>query len=128
MGSSAWAALPRRNVRMSRTTAPRVLCTYGCSNNKIGGLAMNEHIYTLIIALAGSAGFWSFMALREKNKGNPASEYSTTLKSQIDGLAKRLDAKDLKIEQLLGEIANLRADLSAAKVNILHLETLLRAK
>ena len=89
---------------------------------------MNEHIYTLIIALAGSAGFWSFMALREKNKGNPASEYSTTLKSQIDGLAKRLDAKDLKIEQLLGEIANLRAELSAAKVNILHLETLLRAK
>jgi peptidoglycan hydrolase CwlO-like protein len=89
---------------------------------------MNEYIYTLIVALAGSAGFWSFMSLREKNKGNPASEYNMTLKSQIDGLAKRLDAKDAKIEQLLGEIANLRADLSAATVNISHLETLLRTR
>jgi peptidoglycan hydrolase CwlO-like protein len=89
---------------------------------------MNEHFYTLIIALTGSAGFWSFMTMHQKNKGNPASEYNTTLKSQIEGLAKRLDQKDAKIEQLLGEIANLRADLSAATEKISHLETLLRTR
>lgn len=64
----------------------------------------------------------------QKNKANIASEYSDTLKSQVDGLAKRLDAKDLKIEQLLGEIANLRAELSSAKANMANLEQLLRSK
>lgn len=93
-----------------------------------GFIIMNEHIYTLAIALTGSAGFWSFMTIHQKNKGNPAGEYQQTLKSQIDGLAKRLDAKDEKIEHLLGEISNLRSDLSAAKVNITHLETMLRIK
>lgn len=89
---------------------------------------MNEHIYTLIIALTGSAGFWTFVNMYQKNKANIASEYSDTLKSQVDGLAKRLDAKDLKIEQLLGEIANLRAELSSAKANMANLEQLLRSK
>lgn len=64
----------------------------------------------------------------QKNKANIASEYSDTLKSQVDGLAKRLDAKDLKIEQLLGEIANLRAELSSARANMANLEQLLRSK
>jgi len=89
---------------------------------------MNEHIYTLVIALTGSAGFWSFMNMYQKNKTNLASEYSQTLKSQVDGLAKRLDAKDLKIEQLLGEIANLRSELSSAKANMANLEQLLRSR
>ena len=88
--------------------------------------AMNEHIYTLIIALTGSAGFWSFVNMYQKNKTNITSEYSQTLKSQVDGLAKRLDAKDVKIEQLLNEIANLRSELSTAKANIINLEQLLR--
>lgn len=87
---------------------------------------MNEHIYTLIIALTGSAGFWSFVNMYQKNKTNITSEYSQTLKSQVDGLAKRLDAKDVKIEQLLNEIANLRSELSTAKANIINLEQLLR--
>jgi len=87
---------------------------------------MNEHIYTLIIALTGSAGFWSFVNMYQKNKTNITNEYSQTLKSQVDGLAKRLDAKDVKIEQLLNEIANLRSELSTAKANIINLEQLLR--
>ena len=87
---------------------------------------MNEHIYTLVIALTGSAGFWSFVNMYQKNKTNITSEYSQTLKSQVDGLAKRLDAKDVKIEQLLNEIANLRSELSTAKANIINLEQLLR--
>ena len=87
---------------------------------------MNEHIYTLIIALTGSAGFWSFVNMYQKNKTNITSEYSQTLKSQVDGLAKRLDAKDVKIEQLLNEIANLRSELSTAKANMINLEQLLR--
>ena len=53
-------------------------------------------------------------------------EYQSTLKQQVDRLAGKLDEKTDQIEQLLGEIAELRSDLSTAKTTIIHLETLLR--
>ena len=87
-----------------------------------------EHIVTLVLALAGSAGFWSFINMREKNKREDDLIYGTTLKQQVDRLSDKLDAKTEQIEQLLKEIAELRSELSAAKVTITHLETLLRSR
>tara|TARA_B110000971_G_C19554868_1_gene296125 strand:- start:15 stop:290 length:276 start_codon:yes stop_codon:yes gene_type:complete len=87
-----------------------------------------EHIVTLVLALAGSAGFWSFINMREKNKREDDLKYGTTLKEQVDRLSDKLDAKTEQIEQLLKEIAELRSELSAAKVTITHLETLLRSR
>lgn len=85
-----------------------------------------EHIITIAVAIAGSAGFWSFMAVREKQRRDANAEYQTTLKTQVDRLADKLDEKTSQIEALLKEIAELRSDLSAAKTTITHLETLLR--
>ena len=87
-----------------------------------------EHILTLAVALIGSAGFWSFISMREKTKTNAAQEYQATLKYQVDCLSEKLDDKTGQIEHLLGEIAELRSDLSAAKVTISHLENLLRTR
>lgn len=85
-----------------------------------------EHIITIVVALVGSAGFWSFMSMREKQRRDANTEYQTTLKAQVDRLADKLDDKTVQIEELLKEIAELRSDLSTAKATIIHLETLLR--
>lgn len=87
-----------------------------------------EHIITLAVALVGSAGFWSFISMREKNKREASAEYQDTLKHQVSRLSDRLDQKTEQIEELLQEIGRLRADLSAAQVTINHLENLLRSK
>lgn len=87
-----------------------------------------EHIITLLIALAGSAGFWSFMTMREKTRREAATEYQNTLKDQVERLAKKLDTYTEDKEELLREIASLREDLATAKTTINHLETLLRNK
>tara|TARA_B100001287_G_scaffold17860_2_gene13282 strand:+ start:5569 stop:5844 length:276 start_codon:yes stop_codon:yes gene_type:complete len=87
-----------------------------------------EHIVTLGVALIGSAGFWSFVSMKEKTRREAATEYQNTLKDQVDRLANKLDEKTSEIQGLLLEIAELRSDLSAAKVTISHLENLLRTK
>ena len=87
-----------------------------------------DHILTLAIALIGSAGFWSFISMREKHKRDVDAAYSTTHKAQVDRLAVKLDYKTEQIEELLTEIAELRSELSAAKVTINHLENLLRTR
>ena len=87
-----------------------------------------EQIITIAVALVGSAGFWSFISMREKTKREANTEYQNTLKHQVDRLADRLDRKTEQIEELLHEIGRLRADLSAAQVTINHLETLLRSR
>ena len=85
-----------------------------------------DHIITLAVALIGSAGFWSFVSMREKARRDANAEYQNTLKYQVDRLAEKLDDKTEQIEQLLGEIAELRSDLATAKATITHLENLLR--
>ena len=87
-----------------------------------------EHIVTLAVAMVGSAGFWSFVSMKEKTRREAATEYQNTLKTQVDRLALKLDEKTSEIEGILKEIAELRSDLSAAKVTISHLENLLRTK
>lgn len=94
-----------------------------------------DQLITVVIALVSSAGMWSYLSARAKlahenavNTNKNASEYSGTLKEQVDRLASKLDDKTEQIEQLLKEIAELRSELSAAKVTITHLETILRTK
>ena len=66
--------------------------------------------------------------MKEKTRREAATEYQNTLKDQVDRLANKLDEKTSEIQGLLLEIAELRSDLSAAKVTISHLENLLRTK
>lgn len=87
-----------------------------------------EHIITIIVALLGSAGFWSFMTMREKTKREAATEYQNTLKEQVDRLATKLDNYAADKEELLREIGKLRAELASAQSTIQHLETLLRSR
>lgn len=87
-----------------------------------------EHLITIIVALAGSAGFWSFMTMREKTKREAATEYQNTLKEQVDRLAGKLDAYTKDKEELLREIGKLRSELASAQATIQHLENLLRTK
>lgn len=87
-----------------------------------------EHLITIIVALAGSAGFWSFMTMREKTKREAATEYQNTLKEQVDRLASKLDDYTKDKEELLREIGKLRSELASAQATIQHLENLLRTK
>lgn len=87
-----------------------------------------EYLITIIVALAGSAGFWSFMTMREKTKREAATEYQNTLKEQVDRLAGKLDAYTKDKEELLREIGKLRSELASAQATIQHLENLLRTK
>lgn len=87
-----------------------------------------EHLITIIVALAGSAGFWSFMSMREKTKREAATEYQNTLKEQVDRLASKLDDYTKDKEELLREIGKLRSELATAQATIQHLENLLRTK
>jgi len=87
-----------------------------------------EHpeILSFIIALIGSAGFWSFISLREKQKSLTQSAYTDTLVQQVERLAARVDTMNDDKELLLREIAELRADLGEAQTTIKHLEEMLR--
>tara|TARA_R100000541_G_scaffold1939_7_gene7180 strand:+ start:7355 stop:7636 length:282 start_codon:yes stop_codon:yes gene_type:complete len=87
-----------------------------------------EHpeILSFIIALIGSAGFWSFISMREKQKSLTQSAYTDTLVQQVERLAARVDTMTADKELLLREIAELRADLGEAQTTIKHLEEMLR--
>jgi len=94
-----------------------------------------EQLLPVLIALIGSAGLWTYMSKRAQHAHEKAikedqrdAEFNDTLKAQVDRLAGKLDEKTEQIEQLLKEIAELRSELSAAKVTINHLENLLRTK
>ena len=60
-----------------------------------------ESIITVLIALIGSAGFWSFVSMREKTKREAATEYQNTLKDQVDRLASKLDTYTKDKEELI---------------------------
>jgi peptidoglycan hydrolase CwlO-like protein len=94
-----------------------------------------ESVAPLLITLVGSAGLWTYLAARAKHAHERALEdqasradFNETLKEQVDRLADKLDDKTEQIEKLLKEIAELRAELSAAQVTISHLENLLRTR
>ena len=86
---------------------------------------MEDHIVTIVLAVIGSAGFWSFVSMREKSKAAATTAYQDTLKAQVDRLADKLERYTTDKEELLREIAMLRAELAEAHATIKHLQELL---
>ena len=94
-----------------------------------------EQILPILIAAMGSAGLWGFLSLRAKQNHEKAlkddaksAEFSETLRIQVDRLSEKLDKVIADKEQLLLEMANMKAQLAEANATIKHLEELLRAR
>ena len=94
-----------------------------------------EQILPILIAAMGSAGLWGFLSLRarqnhEKSLKDDAksAEFSETLRIQVDRLSEKLDRVIADKEQLLIEMANMKAQLAEANATIKHLEEMLRSR
>ena len=96
---------------------------------------MLHHFMPFVVAVLGSAGLWSYLATRYRAQHDKAmqeatvlSQYTTNVKEQVDKLSAKLDELTHDKEQLLMEIADLRAELAEANATIKHLQELLRAR
>jgi cell division protein FtsB len=97
---------------------------------------MNEQIVTIVVALIsvlGGAGFWGWMQHKSKLAYEAMSaekadknEFRETLKVQVDRLADQVNQLFAEKENLLREVAELQAKVSAQAVTIQHLEERLR--
>ena len=94
-----------------------------------------EELLPVFIALVGSAGLWGFLSLKAKHsleralKGETQSaEFNETLKEQVTRLDKKVDKLVLEKEELLNAIADLRSELAEARVNVQHLEAIVRSR
>lgn len=94
-----------------------------------------EDMLPVFIALVGSAGLWGFLSLKAKHsheralKGETKSaEFNETLKEQVSRLDQKVDKLVLEKEELLNAIADLRAELAEARVNVQHLEAIVRSR
>lgn len=94
-----------------------------------------EEMLPVFIALVGSAGLWGFLSLKAKQnheralKGeNQSAEFNETLKEQVARLDVKVDKLLLEKYELLTAIADLRAELAEAKVNVQHLESIVRSR
>ena len=94
-----------------------------------------EELLPVFIALVGSAGLWGFLSLKAKHsheralKGETQSaEFNETLKEQVTRLDKKVDKLVLEKEELLNAIADLRSELAEARVNVQHLESIVRSR
>ena len=94
-----------------------------------------EQILPILIAAMGSAGLWGFLSLRAKQNHEKAlkddaksAEFSETLRIQVDRLSEKLDKVIADKEQLLLEMANMKAQLAEANATIKHLEEMLRSR
>ncbi len=89
----------------------------------------------LAIALVGSAGLWSFLSMRSKfahersmKDEEKSAVFNDTLREQVERLSEKLDKVIADKEQLLVEMADVKAELAQANATIKHLEELLRSK
>lgn len=94
-----------------------------------------EQILPILIAAMGSAGLWGFLSLRARQNHEKAlkddaksAEFSETLRIQVDRLSEKLDRVIADKEQLLLEMANMKAQLAEANATIKHLEEMLRSR
>jgi outer membrane murein-binding lipoprotein Lpp len=88
-----------------------------------------------IIAIVGAGGMWQLFALKAKQAHEARladkqerGEFNDTLKMQVDRLAEQVNTLTAQKEELLLAMSELKAELSAAKVTIAHLETRLMSK
>jgi len=94
-----------------------------------------EQMMPIIIAAIGSAGLWGFLSLRAKQSHEKAlkddaksAEFNDTLRVQVDRLSEKLDKVIADKEQLLLEMADMKAALAQANATIKHLEEMLRTR
>lgn len=94
-----------------------------------------EMLTPIIIAVVGSAGLWGFLSLRakqahEKSMKSDAKDavFNETLKEQVERLSDKLDKVIADKEELLMQMADMKAELAQANATIKHLEELLRAR
>lgn len=94
-----------------------------------------EMLTPIIIAVVGSAGLWGFLSLRakqahEKSMKSDAKDavFNETLKEQVERLSEKLDKVIADKEELLLQMADMKAELAQANATIKHLEELLRAR
>lgn len=95
----------------------------------------STQIMTLAVTLLGSAGAWGFLTLKAKQNHEKAlkddatvAQFNDTLKEQVDRLASKLDKLTEDKENLLLQMADMKASLAEANATIKHLETLLRSR
>ena len=90
-------------------------------------------IIIAVIGVLGTGGLWQWMQTKAKLSAEAKAadnadkaEFRESLKAQVDTLQK--ENKDLreKVEQLLKEMAEVKAELAAANATIKHLEETLR--
>ena len=99
---------------------------------------LDDNLTTIVVAgitVLSGAGFWSWMQkkselayAKSERDDRDNIEFRDTLKAQLDDL--RADNVKLheRIEQLLNETADLKAELASAKATITHLEAMLRMR
>ena len=94
-----------------------------------------DTLMPLAIALAGSAGLWSFLSMRPKYAHERALKddarsavFNDTLKEQLDRVVEENKELHNKVEELLHAMSEVKAELAQSKATIQHLETLLRTK
>ena len=80
----------------------------------------NEYI-PVIVALVGSAGLWGFLSTKAKFTHEKAMKDNETRVQFSDTLR-------IQVEQLLKEMAHIRAELAESRATIKHLEEMLRNK
>lgn len=94
-----------------------------------------HHFMPFVVAILGSAGLWGYLSTRYKTQHDKAmyeanllAKYTSGVKEQVDKLSSKLDELTHDKEQLLMEIADLRAELAEANATIKHLQEMLRAR
>jgi len=92
-------------------------------------------VMPLLVALVGASGLWAFLSKKSEHNHQEAlierqerAEFNETLKMQVERLSNKIDMLTSDKEELLKEIASLRADLGEAKATIKHLESMLMAR
>jgi len=92
-------------------------------------------IMPLLVALVGASGVWAYLTkkseqryLEAKGDREDRAEFNETLKAQVDRLSDKVDTLLEDKEDLLKEIAALRAELGEARATIKHLESMLMSR
>lgn len=94
-----------------------------------------QSLIPVAVALVGSAGLWSYLSARAKLTHEQAmkdtetrAHFSETLKMQVDALTAENRSLHRKVEDLLVEMAAVRAELAESRVTIKHLEEIIRSR
>jgi len=90
---------------------------------------------SIIVALLGSAGLWGFLSQarklkheKERKEQDYIHAFNASLAAQVEMLSTKIDRLAADKEQLLIQMAELKAQLAEANTTIKHLEEMLRQR